>query len=172
LNQHVEDVAIFEGLRTAGASTELDHGLIAIAEGEAWQLTPAPVAVEETDVPALAEGERHQDLGHGSGSFPWKLGLEGDILPCRESDEACSDAPAADALLECLSLVNGDLEPTQELPNLIQSRVGEVAAKRCPEILLQKLNEPEAAVVARVEIDAMRRATLGAKPLGHWVRRS
>ena len=82
-------------------------------------LTPAPVAVEETDVPALAEGERHQDLGHGSGSFPWKLGLEGDILPCREGDEACSDAPAADALLECFSLVNGHLEPTQELPNLI-----------------------------------------------------
>jgi hypothetical protein len=76
------------------------------------------------------EGEGHQDFVQGSGSFPWKLGLEGEILPWRESDEACPDAPAADAGLECFSVVDGDREPAQEFPYLIQSRVGEVAAKR------------------------------------------
>jgi hypothetical protein len=81
LNPHVEDVAIFDPLRTAGVSTELNHGPTAIAEGEAWQLTPAPIAVEETDVPALAEGGRHQDFVHGVRFFSLKVGLEGDILP-------------------------------------------------------------------------------------------
>ena len=91
-------------------------------------------------------------------------------MPWREHDEACPDAPAADAGLECFSLVDGDLEPAQELPYLIQSRIGEVAAKRCAEVLLEKLNEPEVAVVACVEEDAMRHTTLGAKPFGHRVR--
>jgi hypothetical protein len=108
----------------------------------------------------------------GSASFPWKLGLEAGILPCREGDEACPDAPPADALLECFSLIDGDLEPAQELPYFIYGRIGEVAAKRRPEVLLQKLNEPQVAVVARMEIDAMRHAALGVKPLGHRARRS
>jgi hypothetical protein len=35
LNQHVEDVAVFERLRTASSATELDLGLIAVAKAEA-----------------------------------------------------------------------------------------------------------------------------------------
>jgi hypothetical protein len=108
---------------------------------------------------------------HRSRSFPWKLGLEGDILPRREGDEACPNVPAADAGLECFSLVNADLEPAQKLAYLIERRVGEVAAKRCPEILLQKLNKPKVAVVVGMKIDTMRNATLGAKPVRHRMRR-
>jgi hypothetical protein len=74
-------------LRSTCPSTELDHGFIAVAEGEPRQLGVAPIAIEETDVPPLTEGERHQDFGHGSVSFPWKLGLEGGILPWRQHDE-------------------------------------------------------------------------------------
>src|SRR6266478_3191145 len=102
--------------------TELDHCLVTVAKGEARQLATPTIAIEETDMPSLTEGERHQDFVHESGPFPWELGLEGRILPWREGDEACPDAPAADAGLECLSLVDADLEPTEKFPYLIQGR--------------------------------------------------
>jgi hypothetical protein len=58
---HLEDVTILERLGAAGAARELDHGLVAIEEGEARELAPVAVTVEETNVPALAVGERHKD---------------------------------------------------------------------------------------------------------------
>ena len=87
LNQHVEYVAIFQRLRTTRPSAELDHGLIAIAESEAWKLTTAWGAIKKTDVPALAIGKGHQDLVHDSDPFPWKFGLEGRVLPLCKRDE-------------------------------------------------------------------------------------
>jgi hypothetical protein len=171
LDQHVEDVAILQRLRTSCPATELNHRLVAVTKGETWKLATPTIAIEETDVPSLAEGEGHQDLVHGSGSFPWKLGLQGGVLSGSESDEACPDAPAANTGFELLPLVDADFESAQKLPYFIQCRVGEVAAKRRAEILLQKLNKPEVAVVGCVEIYAMRHATLDAKPLGHRMRR-
>ncbi len=153
-----------------GPPTELDHGLIAVAKGEARQLTSASVAIEETHVPALAKRERHQDFVHESGSFPWKLGLEGEILPRRKGDEPCPDAPATNPRFELFPLVDTDLETAQELTYFIQGRVSEVATERRAQINFQKLNEAQVAVVTRVEIDAMRHTTLCAKPLSHRVR--
>jgi hypothetical protein len=42
---------------------------------------------------------------------------------------------------------------------------------RAEQVFLQKLNEPEVGVVARVKVDSMRNTTLDAKSLGHRVRR-
>ena len=49
-DHHVEDIAVLERLGAAGATCELDHSLIAVEEGEARQLAPAAVTVEETNV--------------------------------------------------------------------------------------------------------------------------
>jgi hypothetical protein len=171
LHHHCEYVLVFECPGTASAAGKLDHGFIAVAEGEPRQLTAAPIAVKETDVPPLAVGKRHQDFMHGSGSFPWKLGLEGGVLPWHQLDEAGPNAPAADTGFEFLSLVNAYLESAQELTYLVKGRLGEAATKRCAKIFFQKLNEPEVAVVMGMEVDAMRRTTLNAKPLGYRVWR-
>ena len=48
-------------LGAAGAARELDHGLVAVEERQARQLAPVAVTVEETNVPALAIGEGHQN---------------------------------------------------------------------------------------------------------------
>src|SRR5690348_11626875 len=47
---------------------------------------------------------------HESGSFPWKLGLEGEILARRKGDEACPDVPATNPRFELFPLVDTDLE--------------------------------------------------------------
>ena len=107
---------------------------------------------------------------HESGSFPWKLGLDREILARRKGDEACPNVPATNPGFELFPLVDTDLETAQELTYFIPGRVSEVATERRAQINLQKLNEPEVAVVTRVELDAMRHITLCAKPLSHRVR--
>jgi hypothetical protein len=82
---------------------------------------------------------------HVSGSFSWKLGLEGGVLPRRQRHETGPDAPAADTVFELFSLVNADLESAQELRYFIQGRVGEVAAKRrlaTPTIAVEETDVP------------------------------
>ena len=93
-------------------------------------------------------------------------------MPWRQSDEAGPNTPTGDTLFEFLSLINAYLESAQELAYFIQGRVGQVATKRSAEIFFEKLNKPEITVMPGVKIDAVKHATLGAKPLGHRVGRS